>query len=476
MYYRLDDNIALRKWADTGYACYEKGTGYETFLWPEEAEIMLLCDSEHDIEANDTVMQLILRKLIMPCENGEKNSEWSSLHEYENRHFKTMMLMITGKCNYNCLHCYNAADNSALRTELSLDEICSLLDQAKDCGIRDFQLTGGEPMIHKNFPDIIREIYKRGMSVVRILTNGYFITQKILDEMKAAGCDAELRMSFDGIGIHDWLRNSKGAEQKALDAIKLCTDNGVKVAINHQVNRRNLHTVMPTVRMLNDMGVDNIRLVRTTEVPRWAANVPDGSLSLEEFYGHMLEFAREYMQSSMKMNIDIWQYLLLRPKDGSYSISPVHYSDGTYYDNHPCCRAMDCGVSVSSSGDIMPCPYMAGSLAKLGITFGNIHKTPLKELLKAGECVDLAKMTVGHLKSHGTKCGKCPYFKFCGGGCRSLGLLSAMLTGDGADFVHEDLTKCYFFYNGWYQKVTQALSDWNNLSKVSFLQMNSERH
>ena len=79
MYYRLDDNIALRKWSDTAYACYEKGARYETFLWPEEAEIMLLCDSEHDIEANDIVMMFILKELIVPCEKGEKNSEWSSL-------------------------------------------------------------------------------------------------------------------------------------------------------------------------------------------------------------------------------------------------------------------------------------------------------------------------------------------------------------------------------------------------------------
>ena len=114
MYYRLDDNIALRKWADTAYACCTKGTRDRTFLTPKESKIMLMCDGEHDIETDDTVMQLILSKLIQPCEKGEKNSEWSSLREYENRYFPEMNLMITGKCNFNCLHCFNAADNSAL--------------------------------------------------------------------------------------------------------------------------------------------------------------------------------------------------------------------------------------------------------------------------------------------------------------------------------------------------------------------------
>lgn len=469
MYYRLDENIALRKWADTGYAYYEKGAKYARFLTPEEAEIMLNCDGEHDIEANDIVMMFILKELIVPCEKGEKNSEWSSLREYENKYFHDINLMITGKCNFNCLHCYNAADNSVITTEFTPDEICDLLDQAKDCGIRGVQLTGGEPMIHKNFLDILREIYKREMYVFRILTNGYFITQKMLDEMKAIGCNAELRMSFDGIGIHDWIRNSKGAEQKALEAIKLCIKNGFKVAINHQINRRNLHTVMPTVRMLNDMGVDNIRLVKTTEVPRWLQNVPDGSLSLEEFYGHMLEFAREYIHSGMKMNIDIWQYLVLEPKEKSFYLSAVRCPDGRYYDNRPCCFVMSDMISVSSSGEIMPCPYMAGSLDKRGVSFGNVHKTPLKELLKSGLYADLAKITVGHVKKCNSKCKECPYFEFCGGGCRSFGALSGVLTEGKTDFTYADLTKCYFFANGWYQKVTQALSDWENMTKVSNL-------
>ena len=79
MYYRLDENIALRKWADTGYAYYKKGAKYARFLTPKEAEIMLNCDGEHDIETDDTVMMFILKELIVPCEKGEKNSEWSSL-------------------------------------------------------------------------------------------------------------------------------------------------------------------------------------------------------------------------------------------------------------------------------------------------------------------------------------------------------------------------------------------------------------
>ena len=57
-------------------------------------------------------------------------------------------------------------------TEWSFEDICGLLDQARNCGITSFQITGGEPMAHRRFLDILREIYRRDMDVFAISTNG----------------------------------------------------------------------------------------------------------------------------------------------------------------------------------------------------------------------------------------------------------------------------------------------------------------
>ena len=77
MYFRLPGNIALRSWSDVKYAYYVKGGVYAQPLTMSEAKIMLLCDGEHDIETDDTVMRLVLKKMIVSCEKGEKPSEWS---------------------------------------------------------------------------------------------------------------------------------------------------------------------------------------------------------------------------------------------------------------------------------------------------------------------------------------------------------------------------------------------------------------
>ena len=161
--------------------------------------------------------------------------------------------MITGKCNYNCLHCFNAANNAPIMTEWSFENAVDLLEQAQSCSIQSFTITGGEPMVHQRFMDIVREIYRRDMFIEELNTNGFFINQKVLDEFSEIGCDPLIKISFDGIGCHDWMRDRKGAEQRTIFAMQLCIDNGFKVMAQTQVHRRNLHTIFPTVQKLDSM-------------------------------------------------------------------------------------------------------------------------------------------------------------------------------------------------------------------------------
>ena len=54
------------------------------------------------------------------------------------------------------------------------------------------------------------------------------------------------------------------------------------------------------------------------------------------------------------------------------------------------------------------------------------------------------------------KCADCKYYKACTGGCPALGLLYSK----DSNFYHEDITKCFFFENGWYERVLAALKEW----------------
>ena len=464
MYFKIPKNIALRSWPRVPYAYYAQYDPYAHPLSKKEFETMLRCDGEQDVDLDATVASLLIRKLIVICEKGERPSDWSGLKTYENRYFPKMNLMITGKCNYNCLHCFNAADNAPLMTEWTFEALCDLFDQARDCGIHALTITGGEPMAHKRFMDILREIHRRGMFVEELNTNGYYITQETLEQMKEMDCRPLIKISFDGIGCHDWMRNRKGAEESTLRAMGLCVENGFRVKAQTQVHRKNVHVMLPTARVLNGMGVSEMRVIRTTEAPRWAANAGDACLDIEEYYEKLLAFAREYMLTNMQMDIDIWQFLRLYPKQKSFRIVPVICNPGEYRDSLPTCRGNRGMAAVASSGDLVPCMQLSGLLEQLNIHLGNLHRQKLRDLLSRGPYLDNVCATVGDVKNSNAQCAACKWFSSCAGGCRALGLLHS---GERRDFLGEDKTKCVFFKKGWYEKTSDALREWQCLSRIS---------
>ena len=462
MFYRLNSNIALRKWKYVDRAIYVKGVDSAKPVSKEEFELLLKCDAKHDLEQSELLNSLESRHLIEKCNEGDEVNEWSLLHEYDNYYFPKMNLMITGKCNLNCLHCFNAKDNAPLNSELDFDQIIHILDEAKDVGIHAFTITGGEPLVHHRFLDIVKAIYERDMYIFELNTNGLLLTQEILDEFKALGCNPLIKISFDGVGYHNWIRQHPNAEEMTINAMKLCIKNGFEVKAQVQVHRKNVDVMMDTAKLLNDLGVQEMRIIRTTEAPRWEKNSPQTSLTIEEYYELMLRFSSEYMKSGMEMFVDIWQFITLYPKHHSYNLVPIACNKDEFNIRIPMCKGNRGMVAVSSKGEVVPCLQMSGYFIEKGISLGNIFETPLKELLKNSPYLDLAMAPLLKQILENDKCGNCKYYKACNGGCPALGLLYSK----DVNFYHEDITKCYFFENGWYERVTSTLKDWHLLKPL----------
>jgi radical SAM protein with 4Fe4S-binding SPASM domain len=457
MYYRLKDHIALRKWKYVDRAIYNKHCDQAEGVSQDEFDLLLLCDGNHDIEPNPHLANLLSKGLIEPCQKGEKPSEWSMLKEYDNYYFPKMNLMITGKCNLNCLHCFNAKDNAPLNTELSYEQIIDVLNQARAIGVHAFTITGGEPLVHRRFLDIVKAIYERDMHIFELNTNGLLINQKMLDSFKEIGCFPLIKISFDGIGYHNWIRQHPKAEDLTIKAIKLCIQNGFRVKAQVQVNRKNLASMMPTAKLLNELGVSEMRIIRTTEAPRWEKNSPQSSLTIEEYYEEMIKFSKEYIASHMYMVVDIWQFIRLFPRQKIYSLVPILCSKEEFNIRIPMCKGNRGMIAVSSSGEVVPCLQMSGYFLEKGISLGNLFKTPLKELVKESDYLNLAMAPLLKQILENDKCANCKYYKVCTGGCPALGLL---YSSKDVDFYHEDITKCIFFENGWYEKVVEELSGW----------------
>ena len=97
MYLKLADYVALRSWKNVEYALYIKGLPYAQPLTRKQANVLLLCDGEHDIEADETVLGLAARNLIFSCEKGDHPSAWSAYKKYENPYFPKMHIRRLGQ-------------------------------------------------------------------------------------------------------------------------------------------------------------------------------------------------------------------------------------------------------------------------------------------------------------------------------------------------------------------------------------------
>lgn len=459
MRYILNTDIALRSWRLVPYAYYRKGEPFAKGLNKPEFELLLQCDGKHEIPKSELLFRLQKKGLISPCkEEGQALSEWQKFRQCDNRYFPRMNWMLTGKCNYNCLHCFNAADNAPLMEEWTLGEAVKLLDEAQRCGIHAFTLTGGEPMMHRHFLEILEGIYQREMYVEELNTNGFFINQRMLDRMKEIGCMPLMKISFDGIGHHDWLRNRAGAEEDALRAIRLCRENGFRVKVQTNVHRNNTESMLPTARLMNRLGVEEMRIIRTTEAPRWVQNAKGTTLDLTEYFDCMLEFAQSYRSDEYSMVVDIWQLMTLFPVEHTYRLRPVQYMEWEYRDSLPVCKGNRGMVAVGANGELYPCHQMSGYYEGHGWHLGNVKEESLQTILQGGDYLSEVCTTVKTLAEYNQKCAACDYFKYCCGGCRAVGLA---LSGDK---LGTDISKCLFFEQGYYQKVNKAMGNWHNLS------------
>ena len=457
MFYRLQNHIALRKWKFVDRAIYVRNVDHALGVSKEDFEVLLLCDGHHDLEDSPVLANLLSKGYIEGCKEGEEPTEWSKFKEYDNMYFPRMNLMITGRCNLNCLHCFNAADNAPLNTEWDYDELIHLLDEAKAVGIHTFTITGGEPMFHPRFMDIVRAIYERDMYIFELNTNGFLITQEVLDEFKRLGCFPLIKISFDGVGYHNWIRQNPKAEDKTIEAIKLCVKNGFRVKAQTQVHSKNYDVMMDTAKLLDSIGCVEMRIIRTTEAPRWEKNSPNTSIPLQDYFRKMLDFAKEYQKSGLNMVIDIWQFMRIYPRFHMYNLVPIMCSPKEFNIRIPMCKGNRGMIAISSSGEAVPCLQMSGWLIERGISMGNVRKTPLKEILTNSDYLNYATATLFNQIINNDKCSSCDYYKVCTGGCPALGLLYSKKH---FDYYHEDITKCYFFENGWYEKTVKEMGDW----------------
>lgn len=130
-------------------------------------------------------------------------------------------ISLTDYCGYECSFCYKYTKNT---THLSLDNIISLLDQARDIGVFQVAYGGGNPNSHPDFLSILRETRARNI-VPNYTTNGSDLSDAIL-EASALYCGAV------GLSFYN--------NETFFIALKKISDFGIKVNVHVLVTSHNI--------------------------------------------------------------------------------------------------------------------------------------------------------------------------------------------------------------------------------------------
>lgn len=121
-------------------------------------------------------------------------------------------LELTDKCNLRCNYCYKESDS---RKNAFLKEPLILLRSLYEIGIRHIELSGGEPLLHPELPEILKFLGSK-FNMVALLTNGFFINEELLDIISEYKDKFILQIGLDGSNseIVDKITGTKGAFKK----------------------------------------------------------------------------------------------------------------------------------------------------------------------------------------------------------------------------------------------------------------------
>ncbi|MCA9976788.1 MAG: radical SAM protein [Anaerolineales bacterium] len=153
-----------------------------------------------------------------------------SLHQ---RHSTLIELEVTQRCNLRCPVCFMAAEASPPDPPLAqLETIyANILEKAGEQ--TSIQLTGGEPTMRKDLPEIVRAGRMIGFSAIEINTNGLVISRnpRFLDKLVEAGISG-IYLQFDGLtaDVYTQIRGEDLLADK-LQAIENCRDVGIQVVL-----------------------------------------------------------------------------------------------------------------------------------------------------------------------------------------------------------------------------------------------------
>lgn len=271
-----------------------------------------------------------------------------------------MLAELTHRCPLQCPYCSNPVELLKANRELDTAAWISIFGQAADLGILQVHLSGGEPTLRRDLPELIGALSARGV-YTNLITAGIGLRDGVIADLAAAGLD-HVQLSFQGAlpQTTDMIGNHPGAHVKKLATAHQVREAGLPLTINAPIHRKNIAEVEQFIELALELGAERLEV----------ANV--------QYYG----WALMNRQALMPPRDEVMRVanLVEEAQARLRGILAIDFVAPDYYAQYPkACMggwARD-AFMIAPDGAVLPC-HAAATIPHL--TFENAATTPLAEI------------------------------------------------------------------------------------------------
>ncbi|CAI6081467.1 GTP 3',8-cyclase [Paenibacillus sp. JJ-100] len=163
-------------------------------------------------------------------------------------------IILTKRCNLKCTHCIVDAKAEDFIDHLNTEQLKEVIDKVKAADPRNITLTGGEPMVRKDFMEILEHTYHKFNGKITLMTNGTLINPANVGAI--VKMVSNINISIDGVDEASCsLVRGKGVFNKVIRTVRLLQQNGFnKISLSMVLTKNNANVVTQFHELCEELG------------------------------------------------------------------------------------------------------------------------------------------------------------------------------------------------------------------------------
>jgi len=273
-----------------------------------------------------------------------------------------LLAELTYRCPLQCPYCSNPLDFAKQDKELTTAQWIKVFEEAREMGAVQIGFSGGEPLVRKDLPELIRAARDLGF-YTNLITSGIGLTEKKIDAFAEAGLD-HIQISFQASDetLNAALAGNAKAFRQKLEMAKAVKAHGYPMVLNFVLHRHNIDQIDKIIDLSIELEADDVELA-TCQFYGWAQLNREGLLPTREQIARAENVVHQYREKMA----------------GTGNLANLLFVTPDYYEERPKGCMGGWGaifLSVTPEGMALPCH----SARQLPVEFPSVLENTLQEI------------------------------------------------------------------------------------------------